>query len=67
MINNAGYGLFGSVEETREKDGRSQMETYFFGLLWLIQAVLPIMRAYFSRLFKETGMSPNQYKKGLMN
>src|SRR6201996_1155052 len=44
LINNAGYGLFGAIEETTEKEARNQMETNFFGLLWLSQAVLPIMR-----------------------
>ena len=45
LINNAGYCLFGSVEETDERQARDLMETNFFGLLWLTQAVLPIMRA----------------------
>ena len=44
LINNAGYGLFGAIEEMSESDARNQMETNFFGLLWLSQAVLPIMR-----------------------
>lgn len=44
LINNAGYGLFGAIEETTEKEARDQIETNVFGPLWLTQAVLPIMR-----------------------
>lgn len=44
LINNAGYGLFGTIEETSEQEARAQIETNVFGLLWLTQAVLPIMR-----------------------
>ncbi len=44
VINNAGYGLFGTIEETSEKEARDQIETNVFGLLWVTQAALPIMR-----------------------
>lgn len=44
LINNAGFGLFGTTEETSEQQARDQMETNFFGSLWVAQAVLPIMR-----------------------
>jgi NAD(P)-dependent dehydrogenase (short-subunit alcohol dehydrogenase family) len=44
VINNAGYGLFGAIEEATEQDARDQFETNFFGLLWVTQAVLPILR-----------------------
>jgi NADP-dependent 3-hydroxy acid dehydrogenase YdfG len=44
LINNAGYGHFGAIEELSEKDARHQIETNVFGSLWLAQAVLPYMR-----------------------
>jgi len=44
LINNAGYGLFGTIEETSEQEARDQIETNVFGLLWATQAILPVMR-----------------------
>jgi NAD(P)-dependent dehydrogenase (short-subunit alcohol dehydrogenase family) len=44
VINNAGYGLFGTIEETSEQEARDQIETNVFGLLWVTQAALPVMR-----------------------
>ncbi|WP_286752138.1 MULTISPECIES: SDR family NAD(P)-dependent oxidoreductase [Sphingobacterium] len=44
LINNAGFGLFGTTEETTEQQARDQMETNFFGSLWVAQAILSVMR-----------------------
>jgi NAD(P)-dependent dehydrogenase (short-subunit alcohol dehydrogenase family) len=44
VINNAGYGLFGTIEEVTEAQARTQMETNFFGALWVTQAALPYFR-----------------------
>ena len=44
VVNNAGYGLFGMVEEVSEADARAQLETNLFGALWVTQAALPILR-----------------------
>ncbi len=45
VINNAGYGHFGMVEEVTETELRNQLETNFFGAVWVTQAALPVMRA----------------------
>src|SRR5882724_992779 len=45
VVNNAGYGHFGMVEEISEQEARAQIETNLFGALWVTQAALPIMRA----------------------
>ncbi|HSB61073.1 MAG TPA: SDR family NAD(P)-dependent oxidoreductase, partial [Vicinamibacteria bacterium] len=41
----AGYGVFGSVEETTLARARAQLDTNFFGVLGVVRAVLPGMRA----------------------
>jgi NAD(P)-dependent dehydrogenase (short-subunit alcohol dehydrogenase family) len=45
VVNNAGYGQFGMVEELSEQDARDQIETNLFGALWVTQAALPFLRA----------------------
>jgi NAD(P)-dependent dehydrogenase (short-subunit alcohol dehydrogenase family) len=45
VVNNAGYGLFGMVEELTEQQLRDQMEVNFFGLAAVTTSVLPILRA----------------------
>ncbi len=45
LINNAGYGVIGAVEETPEAEYRAQMDTNFFGALSVTKAALPYLRA----------------------
>lgn len=45
VVNNAGYGHFGAVEELSEADLRDQLETNLFGAIWITQAALPFLRA----------------------
>jgi NAD(P)-dependent dehydrogenase (short-subunit alcohol dehydrogenase family) len=45
VVNNAGYGQFGMVEELSEQEARDQIETNLFGALWVTQAALPFLRA----------------------
>ncbi|MGV9868038.1 SDR family NAD(P)-dependent oxidoreductase [Rhodococcus koreensis] len=44
VVNNAGYGHRGFVEELTEDEAREQMETNFFGALWTTQAALPVLK-----------------------
>ena len=44
VVNNAGYGQFGMVEEISEREIRGQLETNLLGALWVTQAALPYLR-----------------------
>lgn len=44
LINNAGFGIFGPVEETPSEDARKQVQVSFFGAFLMAKAVLPSMR-----------------------
>lgn len=55
LVNNAGYGIFGSLEDLTIEEMKSQFETNYFGVVRVTKKVLPIMR----RL--------NNYKKTIVN
>jgi len=44
VVNNAGYGMSGAIEELTEAQARRQIEVNLFGALWVTQAALPILR-----------------------
>lgn len=44
LVNNAGFGLVGMIEEVDEADARAILETDLLGPLWLTQAAVPVMR-----------------------
>ncbi len=44
LVNNAGYTVFGSVEETSPEEAQAQFDANLFGMLRVSQAVLPAMR-----------------------
>ncbi|MFJ2647552.1 SDR family NAD(P)-dependent oxidoreductase [Streptomyces sp. NPDC087420] len=45
VVNNAGFMQFGAVEEVGEEQARQQIETNFFGALWVTKAAVPLLRA----------------------
>jgi NAD(P)-dependent dehydrogenase (short-subunit alcohol dehydrogenase family) len=44
VVNNAGYGQFGMIEELSEAELRDQIETNLLGAVWVTQAALPLLR-----------------------
>jgi len=44
LVNNAGIGYFGAIEESEEEEIRRMFEINFFGLANMTKAVLPLMR-----------------------
>jgi NADP-dependent 3-hydroxy acid dehydrogenase YdfG len=46
LINNAGYCVFGTVEENSEREARDLFEANVFGTLWMTQAILPVFREH---------------------
>jgi NAD(P)-dependent dehydrogenase (short-subunit alcohol dehydrogenase family) len=44
VVNNAGYGVSGAIEELSEEQARRQVEVNLLGALWVTQAALPILR-----------------------
>ncbi|HEY7695709.1 MAG TPA: SDR family oxidoreductase [Nitrososphaeraceae archaeon] len=44
LVNNAGYGMFGPIEEITNQEVKKQFETNFFGTIRVIKAIVPTMR-----------------------
>src|ERR671919_1909022 len=61
LVNNAGYGSVGAVEEIDMDDLRALMDTMFFGAVALTQAVLPHMRAQGSGAIVQISSQGGQY------
>jgi short-subunit dehydrogenase len=65
LVNNAGYALFGALEETSIVEARDQFETNFFGVLRVTQHVLPAMRRqHYGRIVNMSsilGLIPGPY------
>jgi NAD(P)-dependent dehydrogenase (short-subunit alcohol dehydrogenase family) len=45
LVNNAGYGSYGALEDVPLSEGRAQFDVNIFGVMLLCQLVIPIMRA----------------------
>jgi short-subunit dehydrogenase len=62
LVNNAGFGVFGAVEDTSLDDARRQFEVNLFGVAAMTKATLPTMRAQKSgRVVNVTSMGGKIY------
>ncbi|MFC6169358.1 oxidoreductase [Loigolactobacillus jiayinensis] len=63
LINNAGFGEYGAVEDVPLADGRRQFEVNVFGVMRLIQLVLPIMRQqHYGRIINTSSIAGKIYQ-----
>ncbi len=58
LVNNAGYGLAGAVEELDEARVRRQFDVNFFGLLWCTQVSCPICELREAVIYSNSQASP---------
>jgi NAD(P)-dependent dehydrogenase (short-subunit alcohol dehydrogenase family) len=65
LVNNAGYAMWGSLEETPLDDARRQFEVNLFGLARLTQLVLPAMRKQKSGRIINVGSIAGKFGMGL--
>jgi NAD(P)-dependent dehydrogenase (short-subunit alcohol dehydrogenase family) len=62
IVNNAGFGLFGPLEEIADEDLRREFDTNVFGAVNVVRAALPVMRAqrsgHFVQISSLEGVAP---------
>ena len=62
LVNNAGYGSYGAIEDVPVSEAKTQFEVNLFGVARLIQAVLPGMRDHkFGRIINISSMGGKIY------